>query len=393
MICKNLKYMKNSLITTLLKRPFVYNIYYYAGTFFCNFLKLFIRPNDKLILFMSFGGRYYSGGPRVMYEAMKEDPRFSGHELVWGFVSPDEYPDIPCKVKTNSLAYIVTALKARCWIGNTSMTRALNFKGKRTYYFYTTHGPLPKLCGQDLRKSKTFVAKGSPSIDLVCSQSEYVKNIVSSWKTFSKCEFLICGVPQNDRIANCTSQQRINIRHKLNIPDDKTVVLYAPTFRETQTYEFQAQVDFNKWENILGEDYLLLYRAHPCVANLTKIPKNSKFVRDVSSYPDNAELLIAADALISDYSGIFFEFGVQDKPMFCYAYDYDEYEQTRGLYFDVREVFPGGFMNEDELLSYIRYGNKNEIMAKVNEIKTKFIVPNHNATEICVDKIYNKIGI
>ena len=45
-------------------------------------------------------------------------------------------------------------------------------------------------------------------------------------------------------------------------------------------------------------------------------------IRDVSSYPNNNDLMLAADILISDYSGIFFEFGVQNKLMFCFAYDY-----------------------------------------------------------------------
>jgi CDP-glycerol glycerophosphotransferase len=115
------------------------------------------------------------------------------------------------------------------------------------------------------------------------------------------------------------------------------------------------------------------------------------FVKDVSSYPSNTDLLIASDILISDYSGIFFEFGVQDKPMFCYAYDYEEYTSIRPLYFDIRDELPGGRMNEEELLSYIKNGDQKEIMDKIYQFRSTYIQAYGDATEKSMDIIYNNI--
>ena len=101
--------------------------------------------------------------------------------------------------------------------------------------------------------------------------------------------------------------------------------------------------------------------------------------------------MIAADILISDYSGILTEFGVQKKPMFCYAYDYDDYVKTRGLFFDVRKDLPGGYMNEDELLNYIKNGDKEEIMKKIDIFRDKYIQVYGNSTETSLNIIYQNI--
>ena len=136
---------------------------------------------------------------------------------------------------------------------------------------------------------------------------------------------------------------------------------------------------------------MVFFRAHPVFACKVDLNKTSEFVVDMSSYPNNNDLMIASDILISDYSGILTEFGIQEKPMFCYAYDYDDYVKTRGLYFDVREDLPGGYMNEDELLDYIKNGDTEEIMNKVAVFRSKYIQTYGHSTDTCLDIIYNNI--
>ena len=46
------------------------------------------------------------------------------------------------------------------------------------------------------------------------------------------------------------------------------------------------------------------------------------------------ELLCCADVLITDYSSVFFEFLLMDKPIIFFAPDYDIYSQSRGFYLD-----------------------------------------------------------
>lgn len=200
---------------------------------------------------------------------------------------------------------------------------------------------------------------------------------------------LVCGYPKNDILAEATPQMKNSIRNKLGIEDDKKVILYAPTFREDNTSEMISPVDFEKWEKILGSEYVVLFRAHPIVVNKTKFKKETDFIIDVSEYPDNVELMIASDILISDYSGIFFEYGILHRPMYCYGYDYEEYEAARGLYFDLRKELPSG--NEDEILSRIKGGNFAEDMPLVEAFVKKYISEYGNATKIAINNIYKEI--
>lgn len=116
-----------------------------------NTLKLFVKTDDKLILFNSFAGRKYDDSPKAIYEEMKKDPRFKDYRLVWAFHQPEKY-DAPQKIKTDSLTYFKTALAARVWVTNSSVERGLNFTGKRTLYFNTWHGTPMKKMRSDINK-------------------------------------------------------------------------------------------------------------------------------------------------------------------------------------------------------------------------------------------------
>lgn len=379
--------VKERFMNFVKRSRFVYNCYYYLFSGVLKVLKLFVNPDDKLALFISYGGRYYNDSPKCIYEAMKVDHRFDGFRLVWAFRNPRKYPNIKDKVKIDSFSFFTTALKARLWIANVHMERGLDFKGKHTFYLNTTHTLLPKLAGSQVNRKNTFTTNAKSKCDCYSVQCEYEKEIL--YKVRDKVR--IIGYPKCDIIANYSEFDRKAIRYKLNLPDDKIVILYAPTYREDSSTQMNCPVDFKKWEALLGKDYIVLFRAHPVVANNTSIDSSSGFVFDMSSYDDNNDLIIASDILISDYSGIFFEFGIQEKPMFCFAYDYDEYIKLRGLYFDIRSELPGGYLTEDELLDYIKRGNKEEIMKTVHDFRAKYITVYGNATSQCLDIIYNNI--
>lgn len=382
--------MKQSIIEFIKHNRFVYNIYYYGMSVLVNFLKLLVRPDDRLILFVVYGGKGFAESPRCIYEKMLSDPRFNGYKLVWAFKKPEDFVEVDKKVKIDTLSYFITALKARVWVSNEGVERALNFKGKHTFYFYTTHTIYPKYVGLDAVGSGTFVSKssGKAIYDMTCAQSEEERDVQSRAFNMDKKDILVIGYPKNDKIANATTEDRVQLRKKLGIPEGKIAILYAPTFRE----DFKENpIDFKKWQERLGDEYILMYRAHHYMASKVSIDNNSDFIKDFSYYPDNTDLLIAADVLISDFSGIFVEFGVQDKLMFSYPYDYDEYTKYRGLYFDVRDVLPGGKLNEDEFLEYIKNGDVNEQLNKVNAFKKRFVSTYGNATNLSVNAIYDKI--
>lgn len=379
---------KVELIEKVKNSKFLYKAYYYGMSAIVNFAKVFVKTDERLILFLSYGGRYFNDSPKSIYEAMKVDPRFKNYKLVWAFREPEKY-DIESKVKIDTPQFYKIALAARCWVTNVNVERGLNFTGKNTYYFHTTHGTLPKLNGNDVRKGGFFGWNFKYKYDCSCAQSEIEKQLQLSMYGLKPENVLVCGYPKNDILAYATDELKERIRKKLGIDTEKRVILYAPTFREDNTSEMISPVDFKNWEDILGKEFLVLFRAHPIVINRTNFDKSSSFVRDVSEYPDNVELMIASDILISDYSGIFFEFGILHRPMYCYGYDYEEYVKVRGLYMDLRSELPSG--TEDEILWRIKNQNTEEDMKLVEIFISKYISEYGHATKKAIDNIYKSI--
>lgn len=369
------------------------SFYQSIGSLLLRFAGRLVSCDDKLILFVSYGGRHYNDSPRYIYEYMRKDNRFAEYKLVWAFVNPEEYPNVHLKVKIDTPAFYKIALKARCWVTNVAVERGLNFKPKHCFYFHTTHVTLPKLTGYDAADNISVARNFKYKFDLSCAQSEYEKVLQYGMYGLTPNQVLVCGYPKNDRLANVSEEEYRHFRDLIGIPDGKKAILYAPTFRGNIDDEAICQIDFNKWKDVLGDEFVVLFRAHPVVASRINLESYKPFVLNVSAYPDNVDLMIAADALISDYSGIFFEFGVQDKPMYCFAYDYEEYTKKWKLYMDVRTEIPGGDLQENELLAYIRSGGTQEMIIKLNAFKAKYITAYGTATKQAVNAIYENIAI
>lgn len=387
--------MKEKIITLVKYFKPLYIVYFYVMSAILNILSLFVKTDNKLILFNSFGGKKYDDSPKAIYEAMHRDKRFKGYKFVWAFHNPDEFKVKGAKIiKTDTPAYYLTALKARCWVTNSGIERGLKFKGKKTFYINTWHGTPIKKMGSDIDESnKSFGSKGGAKIDVMCSQGDFETAIFSRVFNISKKRFLNSGLPRNDKLANYTNDEKNAIKKKLGIPLDKKVILYAPTFRE-----FERDIEKNcilappmnlaKWKKEIGEEFCLLFRAHYEVAKVMDIDEDG-FVFNMSSYPTMEELMIAADLLISDYSSVFFDFSVMDKPMLHFTYDYDKYSENRGMYFDIRNKLDGGSF-EDEILTVLK--SKKYGIDKTIKFRKQYVNYYGNATKKVLDCIIRHIG-
>ena len=138
------------------------------------------------------------------------------------------------------------------------------------------------------------------------------------------------------------------------------MILYAPTWRDNQHqsgvgYTYKTEVDFEKLQKELGQDYIILFRAHYLVANEFNFEKYKGFIYDVSKIDDINELYIISDILITDYSSVFFDYANLKKPIIFYMYDFEQYKNDiRGFYIDLKEL-PGNIAKtEDELIKEVR---------------------------------------
>ncbi|GHI07276.1 transferase [Streptomyces cellostaticus] len=163
------------------------------------------------------------------------------------------------------------------------------------------------------------------------------------------------GYPRNDVFYSATAADVRAARERLGIAPGKKAVLYAPTHRDYEA-GFTPRLDLAALTDRLGEDTVLLVRAHyfygGATSPLTGLRRSGRII-DVSSYDPVEELCLAADALVTDYSSIMFDYANLDRPIVVYADDWETYRTTRGVYFDLMTEAPGQVARTQEELAEI----------------------------------------
>ena len=384
--------MKSKIYNILKNNLLIYNIYYFIFSIIFRILKIFIKIDDNVILINSYGGKKYDDSPKVIFEYMKTQTKYNKYKIYWAFDNPENFEiEGAKKIKTNTYRYFFIALKAKYWITNSSIEKGLKFKNKNTVYINTWHGTAIKKMGKDA--PITAFRFRTSKYDVMYAQSEYDIEVFSKAFELPKDIFALVGLPRNDELFNVNKNEIEEIRKKLNIPKNKKVILYAPTFREYNRDKngciIAPPIDLKKWKNKLSKNYVVLFRAHYEVNNVMGI-KNDDFIYNVTDYGNLNELMKIADILISDYSSIMFDYSILKRPIFSYAYDYEEYENKRGMYIDIKTELPNGICEtEDELLEKITNCNFEEEKNKTEKFFKKYIQNDGNARKY-IDKIINK---
>ncbi len=168
------------------------------------------------------------------------------------------------------------------------------------------------------------------------------------------------GVARTDLFFDSDKQARLVAQLRANNPalNGKTVLLYAPTYRDNELDHFVMQLDLDAMQQALGDEYVLLLRLHPAIRQHEDYEqKYPGFVYDYSSYPGVNELLLVADCLITDYSSVICEYALLGRPMIFYLYDLDIYLRDRGLWEGYEELLPGPVVKTTgELIDVITRG-------------------------------------
>ena len=146
-------------------------------------------------------------------------------------------------------------------------------------------------------------------------------------------------------------------------------------------------MNLDYWKEKLGNEYVLLIRAHYAVSRAMNL-KVDDFVKDVSKYPHLNDLYIISDLMISDYSSTFFDYSILHKPMICFAYDLEEYEKKRGLYLDLEQTLPCRIdRTEGAVIEHIINMNFLEESIKTKSFSEKFCPYAGNASRTVVKEI------
>lgn len=381
-------YIRQRLDYILKHNLIIQQLYKYIMSMLFKFIGLFIRTDEKLILFNSLG-RKFNDSPRAIFNYMINDRRYQDYRFVWALDEPEKY-NIPNSniVKMDTIKYFITALKAKYWVSCVNIERGLNFKKKQTIYLNTWHGTPLKLIGNAAKGRKDF---DFSSIDIFCYAGEYEREIYKRDFNVLQENFLYSGLPRNDELYHISGQKILDYKKKLNIPKDKKVILYAPTWRDSmdngKSYSINPPIDIDYLQRELEDDYILLLRTHAYTNKVMGI-KFNEFIRDFSSYPEINDLLIVADILISDYSATIFDYSILERPIICFGYDYDQYHNDRGFYIDLERELPNGVIRtQEEVVRKIKTMEYQKECQKTAQFKNKYLEAGGKATEQCVRQL------
>lgn len=328
------------------------------------------KTDQKLVVFESFQGRSYSCSPKAIYKYMISSEEFSDYKYVWVFRDLNvhgEFPENTTLVKFDSQEAFKAFAAAGTWIVN-SRLRDFYVPREDQKYIQCWHGTPLKKIGCDITCSGNATStvdeihaeyeSDAEKIYKFISPSDYTtEKLISAFnleKIGKQSAVIQQGYPRNDALFNTSEEYVQNIRASFNIPAEKKVVLYCPTFRDNQHnsdgYSLEIGMDFMSLKEKFGDDIIILFRAHYFIASKFDFQKYNGFVVDVSNYDDINDLYLISDILITDYSSVFFDFANLNRPMIFYFYDEKEYRsEIRDFYFGTA-MLPGIAASNEEKL-------------------------------------------
>lgn len=371
-----------------------------------------LRVKKDIILFESNLGRNYTGNPRAIYEEIVRQGLDKQYECVWFFENPRKKIKGNAKiVKRARLQYLYYMAVAKVWVFDCRQPEFL-IKRKETSYIQTWHGtPLKKLA-LDMEQIDSVVSssideyheqfrKNTATWDYLISQNHF------STETFRRCfdfegkPIFEVGYPRNDVLFKHNNERDINrLKEKYNIPKDKKVILYAPTWRDNEfyvqgVYKFVSPLDFKKAQKELGDEYVFLVKYHYLVSDKIDWSEYEGFVYSFNEKVDISRLYLIADMMITDYSSVMFDYSLLKRPMFFFAYDLENYENNlRGFYFDFLKEAPGPISKTtDQLISDIKSYDEKEWEEKYSQFSQKYnSADDGKASAKIVEKIKGFIG-
>jgi CDP-glycerol glycerophosphotransferase len=316
--------------------------------------------SDNTIFYESFHGVSISCNPYALYLRMSERKDFKKFKHIWVINDKEKIPDElksredTIFIKRNSDAYMRYLASASILINNTSFPSYFIRKPNQKY-LNTWHGTPWKTLGKDIKDGVLGfgnIQRNFLQATHLISPNQHTSHVMTKKYDIDEIlpgTLLETGYPRIDLTLNATEQKKQKLRKTLNVDNKRKTILYAPTWRSDGKNPSSEVERISKEISALKRlDANILFRGHYFVESAIYENELANIV--VPEEVNSNELLSIVDILITDYSSILFDHLVTDNPIILHLPDYEEYKETRGLYFESNFLDSPVTRNIDELI-------------------------------------------
>lgn len=249
-------------------------------------------------------------------------------------------------IDVNTFAYTKILATAKYILTNASLPIYF-IKRKEQVYLQMWHGTPLKTLGKKMRLGieSLYIAQHSfLQADYLSEPNAFTRDVIMEDYNLTDLytgKVVMAGYPRNEIFMNPEAGKEL--RKKLGL-EDKKIYAYMPTWRGTSNhtvdvieYESKAKQMLKIIDGELTDDQIFYVKFHPILRDAVPVDKYKhirRFPQDIDTY----EFINCVDALVTDYSSVFFDFSLTKKPVVLFMYDYDEYMHDRGMRMDVKTL-------------------------------------------------------
>ncbi|MFE9452705.1 CDP-glycerol glycerophosphotransferase family protein [Streptomyces sp. NPDC006739] len=316
------------------------------------------RPlDDRLAVYCAYWGRGYACNPAAIHAKARE---LAPHIRSVFLVEAGQAHAMPKGVDyavIGSRRYWQVLARAKYLVNNANFAEDV-VKRRGSVHVQTQHGTPLKKMGVDQSTYPVVAAQTGSFTKLLNRVDRWDFNLSANrhstqmWERAfpGSYEALEYGYPRNDVYCTAGAEDVLRVRRELGVPEGSTAVLYAPTHRDHHT-GFEAGLDLAAFCEAAGENVVVLLRAHYFYDR--GLAASGGRIIDVTAHRSAEDVCLAADALVTDYSSIMFDYANLDRPIVVYADDWEVYQETRGVYFDLMAEPPGPVVRTAEELARV----------------------------------------
>lgn len=250
-------------------------------------------------------------------------------------------------------------------------------------------------------KFKTFLRRMSDEKPnhYVLATSKRMAEIFAGAFRVDKNHVITAGYPRNDvllgeKIKNIYSEiEENNLKRLIGLKEEgKIIDFYMPTFRDSET-KFLEIMNLREFNDFLNKnDIFFITKLHPkSKLKQTFSEFNYSNIINLEAEVDPYIFLKYADILTTDYSSVYSDFMLLNRPVVALQYDYEIYSKnTREGYFEFDEYMPElRAKNMEELQRATLQVIKEDVCKNKREISRKILFSSNeaNGCEILVEKI------